>query len=146
MSEISKPGRTSSRLQFRIRSQAECCDFGVRITAQITLSAPTLVLCITLFAGQLAENQQFFPGQVTKRRRQITLWITLFGGWETRLVLDPECFCVMLVPLSFCGWLHFSSFKICKEPIKSGKSLDFFVFKNILYISGHFRTTTPIPE
>ena len=24
-------------------SQAKCCDFGVRITAQITLSAPTLV-------------------------------------------------------------------------------------------------------
>ena len=41
-------------------SQAKCCDFGVRITAQITLSAPTLVLQITVFAGQLTANHSFF--------------------------------------------------------------------------------------
>ena len=45
-------------------SQAKCCDFGVRITAQIMLSALTLVLGaqpqITVFAGQLAANHSFF--------------------------------------------------------------------------------------
>ncbi|EDR08771.1 uncharacterized protein LACBIDRAFT_327088 [Laccaria bicolor S238N-H82] len=29
-------------------------------------------------------------GQVTKRTCQITVWITLFGGWESRLVLESD--------------------------------------------------------
>lgn len=35
-------------------------------------------------------KSHFFAGQVTKRTCQITVWITLFGGWESRLVLESD--------------------------------------------------------
>ena len=89
------------------RSQAKCCDFGVRITAQITLSAPTLVPGaqpqITVFAGQLAANHSFFQdksqngGAKSQFRSHFLAGGRLDLSWNhtshpTLVLLDPECF------------------------------------------------------
>ena len=89
------------------RSQAKCCDFGVRITAQITLSAPTLVPGaqpqITVFAGQLAANHSFFQdksqngGGKSQFRSHFLAGGRLDLSWNhtshpTLVLLDPACF------------------------------------------------------